>query len=418
MKMRNKKVLVAIVAVVLAIVHCFVVVGCVGKQGDETTGTDFVITTKSGDQDTTSVTTDKTETDETTSTEVIHTGDYVDLLTGYPCEKDLSSTRPVAVVVDNSSLALKHQSGLGEAAIVYEGLVAPGITRFLAVYSDYESVPYICNVRSARKFTIDWAQSHNAILVCHGGPSSKNSPYDISELLVERYGDPALIINTLTEYWFATAEGGDMYNTIRHKGDRADLLYDTCITKEALVKALTNTSSSKFVKAGGKVEGKVLESIKHYSKNSTSPATVGNQDATYVKLKFTAEGTQTSMLVEYDYDEVSQTYKRSQEGVAHKDAETGKQLSFKNLLVIVTDVDVVSSGVASDPYMTDIRTTGSGTAYYFTNGKVLKCFWSKNSASSELSVVDSQGKDVIFSQGNTYIGYVDTSFEGTDGFYR
>ena len=165
-------------------------------------------------------------------------------------------------------------------------------------------------------------------------------------------------------------------------------------------------------------KGKVLESIKHYSKNSTSPATVGNQDATYVKLKFTAEGTQTSMLVEYDYDEVTQTYKRSQEGVAHKDAETGKQLSFKNLLVIVTDVDVITSGVASDPYMTDIRTTGSGTAYYFTNGKVLKCFWSKNSASSELSIVDSQGKDVIFSQGNTYIGYVDTSFEGTDGFYR
>lgn len=415
MNSKIKKVLIAIVAIALAICHCFVVVSCTGNKKDETTESDIIVTKST---DTTEATTTASTTEEVTTKEpVIHTGDYVDPLTGYATEKDLSNTRPIAVVVDNSSLALKHQSGLNDAAIVYEGLVAPGITRFLAVYSDYEEIPYICNVRSARKFTVDWAQSHNAVLVCHGGPCSEGSPYNIYDLLRERYGSNGadLIVNTQTEYWFATAEGGDMYNTIRHRGDRADLLYDTCITKEAMNKVLTNKTSSKFVKAGGTVNGKVLESLKHTS--SSEPGVVGTENATYVKLKFTGSGTQTSMLVEYRYDETTGKYVRFQEGSEHKDAETKEQLSFKNLLVIVTDVSVISSGVSTDPYMTEIRTTGSGTAYYFCNGKAVKCFWSKNSVSSELSIVDSQGKVVELAQGNTYIGYVDKTFSSETGFY-
>ena len=414
MNLKIKKLLIAIVAVALAICHCFMVVSCTNNSSDTTTESDIIVTKS---KDTTESTTVATTEEVTTKEPVIHTGDYVDSLTGYATEKDLSNTRPIAVVVDNSSLALKHQSGLNDAAIVYEGLVAPGITRFLAVYSDYEEIPYICNVRSARKFTVDWAQSHNAILVCHGGPCSEGSPYNIYDLLRERYGSNGadLIVNTQTEYWFATAEGGDMYNTIRHRGDRADLLYDTCVTKEAMEKVLTNKSSSKFVKAGGTVSGKVIESLKHTS--NSEPGVAGTESATYVKLKFTASGTQTSMLVEYRYNEDTKTYVRFQEGSEHKDAETKEQLAFKNLLVIVTDVSIINSGVSTDPYMTEIRTTGSGTAYYFCNGKVQKCFWSKKSVSSELSIVDAQGKVVEMAQGNTYIGYVDTTFTSETGFY-
>ncbi len=414
--MKTKKILTAIIAIALAVFHCFLVVSCTGNTDNVTTESDFIATTSSK-QDETTTSSKSTEEVTTKNDDVIHTGDYIDPLTGYACEKDLSNRKPIAVVVDNSNLAWKNQAGINEASIVYEGLVAPGITRFLALYSDYETIPYVCNVRSTRKFMVDWAQSHNSVLVCHGGPSAENAPYNIYNLLRERYGSNGadLIINTQTEYWFATAEGGDLFNTIRHRGERKDLQYDTCITKEALIKAVTS-ASSKFVKAGGTVNGKVLESIKHLAKDEIRN-TEGLDNGTYVSLKFTAQGTQTSTLVEYRYDENSKTYLRFQEGNEHIDSETKKQLSFKNLIVIVTDVKIIDSGVSSDPYMTDIKTTGQGTVYYFCDGKVQKGYWSKSSVSSEMSLVDLKGNEIKLEAGNTYIGYVDTSFEGKTGFY-
>ena len=57
--------------------------------------------------------------------------------------------RPLAVMLDNVQAALP-QRGLQSADLVYEMVTEGGITRLMAVYSDYTSMPEVGPVRSAR----------------------------------------------------------------------------------------------------------------------------------------------------------------------------------------------------------------------------------------------------------------------------
>ncbi len=75
--------------------------------------------------------------------------------------------RPVAVMVNNIRDALP-QYGIAQADIIYEMLVEGGITRLMAVYADYGSMPNICSVRSCRYYYPIVALGMDAIY-CHWG---------------------------------------------------------------------------------------------------------------------------------------------------------------------------------------------------------------------------------------------------------
>ena len=75
---------------------------------------------------------------------------YTSELTGLPISKDLQDQRPIAVMVDNEKVALKH-FGTSEADIVYEMMNSTAndrITRLMCIYKDYNSVPTIGSIRS------------------------------------------------------------------------------------------------------------------------------------------------------------------------------------------------------------------------------------------------------------------------------
>src|SRR5262249_25822967 len=74
----------------------------------------------------------------------------------------------LAVMIENHPAA-RPQSGLGEAAIVYEALTEGGITRFLAIYRN-DDVARIGPVRSARPHFIDLMQAFDPVYV-HCGQS-------------------------------------------------------------------------------------------------------------------------------------------------------------------------------------------------------------------------------------------------------
>ena len=94
------------------------------------------------------------------NTEVV-TEDKVDII-------DVNSnTRPFAVVVNNTPVAVKVQEGLNKAYIVYELPTEGSTSRLLALYKDIDNVK-IGTVRSARHNFIDFALESNAILVAYG----------------------------------------------------------------------------------------------------------------------------------------------------------------------------------------------------------------------------------------------------------
>ncbi len=335
----------------------------------------------------------------------------LNVLTGEPAVNASSAIRPIAIVVDNISNSYKNQTGLDQADVLYEALVAPGITRFLMVTSDYTLLDSVCNIRSGRDYHMDLAAYHNAVLVCHGGSSTVN--YDFFTLAAQRYGSRWGYIDTEFEKWFYMKSYGDLYGTIDHYGDRKDLSYDT-VFKPAALTALIESGESRFETQGkGTLSGKAKESL-HFVEYGTKKNMSGASSATQISLKFKCENSYSVKSVSYVYSAAEGKYLRLQDGQAHVDAQTGKQLSFTNVITLFTEVRAVNTGIASDPSMTlvETRESGKGYGYYFTDGRVIEIRWSSDGENLYLEEPD--GSVLQMNTGNTYIGYLDDSYL-TDG---
>lgn len=418
---REFKQLIVVFALVIALVAVGCLVsGCGDKQPDPTqTTTDPVWTIPStGDSTSSSNTTNSVETTGTRDTSttasttkpVVPSGNYVNPLTGLPCESDVSAKRPIAVIVDNIQFAYPRQTGLTQADILYEGLVAPGITRFMAVIADYDDLDPICNLRSGRDYHIFSSFNHDAILVCHSGaivasPSTNELFASIAERLYGRYiSSKGKIyygyVNTKDEARFSQAESGAKYGTIKNYGARKDLQWDTLFVSNAFKDTLkyglcTNVS-------GFSANRSHSESLS-FMTYGTSANMPNAKTANRVIVSFTLENAAGSKNVEYTY--TNGRYYRNQDGSAHKDAVTGEQLSFKNLITLNTQVTNYA-GTKEDPNLADIVVIGSGTGMYISEGKAIEIRWSKSGETAPLVLTYADGTSLKLNAGNTCISFV------------
>ncbi len=409
MKKATKKLVAAALAALMTASVCTAFTGCNGNEGEESTGP--IITLPS---DTTTESTETTETTDTTNqggTIVTPTNGF-NALTGEPSVNNLSNTRPVAIVVDNNNLAYANQTGLNDADILYEALVAPGITRFLMVTADYSQLDSVCNIRSGRDYHMDLAAYHNAVLVCHGGSLTEN--YDFYTLAKERYGSRWGYVDTMFEKWFSVDVYGEAYGTIDNHGERIDLNYDT-IFKPNAMKALVE-GDSKFVKEGnGTMSGYAKESLK-FVDYGTAKDMSGASNATSIDLRFKCQGSSNVKSVSYQYDATTGKYLREQDGYEHKDSVTGEQIAFTNVITLFTEVQAVPTGIANDPTMTTMKTEGNGVGYYFHGGRVINIKWVSDG--ENLILTDPNGDELQLATGNTYIGYLDISHLSGGSFWN
>ena len=419
MKKEFKQIILMILTVAIVASICASVIGCGG--GNKETSTDPVLTLKPQTSETTTVeapvtttprTTVPVQTTEPKTTTTVEskpvvttkpvtppeTGAYINPLTGLKTSaNNPSNKRPVAVVIDNISNAYRNQKGIYQADILYEALVAPGITRYLAVIEDYESVRDICNVRSGRDFHIDIAQSHNAILVCHGG--SINEKYDFYQLVANRLGNRFAIVDTMFEPITSWEEKGETYGTIQNKGSRKDLLHDTVVNGTAL-KLMITGKSSRFAKSGTSYTG----APKGF-KFGTSSAVASNISARTVKIDFTMDNNTSKKEVTFEYDSSSSKYIRSQVAV---NGLSGEQLSFTNVIFLGVSV-TQGKGPKEDPKMAFVNVKGAGKGYYCCGGKMIAINWTKT-ANGALILTTENGAELTLAAGNTYIGYLEKGY--------
>ena len=417
MKKELKQILLMFLAIAMVATICASVIGC-GGQSQTTDDPGLTLKPNPTDQTTTAPTVTtapgttvpvQTTTSASATTTVINPpvttkpvtpveGSYINPLTGLKTSKnDPSNKRPIAVVIDNISNAYKNQKGLYQADILYEALVAPGITRYLAVIEDYEFVKDICNVRSGRDFHIDIAQSHNAILVCHGG--SINEKYDFYQLVANRLGNRFAIVDTMFEPITSWKENGETYGTIQNKGSRKDLLHDTVVNGTAL-KLMITGKSSRFAKSGTSYTG----APKGF-KFGMSSAVASNISARTVKIDFTMDNNTSKKEVTFEYDSSSSKYIRSQVAV---NGLSGEQLSFTNVIFLGVDV-TCDKGPKEDPKIAFISVTGAGKGYYCYGGKMIAINWAK-SANGTLILTTENGTELTLAAGNTYIGYLEKDY--------
>ena len=112
----------------------------------------------------------------------------------------------------------------------------------------------------------------------------------------------------------------------------------------------------------------------------------------------------------YSYDSGSEYYLRSTNGAAHMDRMSNKQLHYKNIIIQKVENKTIDSEGRQE-----LTTCGTGSGFYITNGYARPITWSKASRNGKTRFTYSDGTEVIFNDGNTFIQIVPTTSNVTIG---
>lgn len=276
-----------------------------------------------------------------------------------------SKTRPFAVSINNTPVAVKVQTGLNNAYLIYE-LPTEGFTsRLLAFYKDSDDVT-IGTIRSARHNFIDFAYESDAIFAAYG-----YSHYAETEL-------KSGIINYINgmihskPFWRNNPEGLATEHTAYTSISKLeDFAYNTMkYKKEADDTILLNYNV-------GDVDLSKLD---------------GAIPATEVTLPY---GNITTV---FKYNSDTKMYNRVVNGTVTKDHKTKEEFTAKNIIV-----ERLTYTMMDDNYYWNLKTVGSGDGYFITNGYAVPIKWSKSSRKAKTKYTYLDGKEIEVSDGRTYI---------------
>lgn len=294
-------------------------------------------------------------------------------LTGLSMNKSASGKRPVAVMINNISVAQSIQAGLSEADIVYELYAEGGITRFLAIFKDAENMPRIGSIRSARYSHIDLALAHDAIYV-HAGKNETQAAPHLKALGVDNFD---LNSGSTSKYGYRVQNGKASEHTLYTDGKKLSQGFSDLNWRTDLNTAETPWQS--FVKEGSEI-------------------TPNGGACSSLSVKMSG-----SYISNFKYDTESKKYVRSNGNTQQKDYNTGKSVSFKNVLVLKTTV----TPFANDSTGVVKTHLDGGEGYYVTNGGYVPIKWKKGDAKNPLTITNEDGSTVDYNPGNTFVCLVD-----------
>lgn len=278
-------------------------------------------------------------------------------LDGVFVSPSVATLAPRSVMIENHPDA-RPVSGLSKASIVIEAPVEGGITRYLAFYAASTTLPQIGPVRSARPYYVDWADGWNASYFHVGG-----SP-DALEKISALAG-----FTDVNEF----AQGNSFWR------DNTRSAPHNVYTKNELMDAI-------LVKKG--------------VASSTAPVAWHFQDAASSTERGTVDEVRIpyggSFNVRWDFDPERGVYVRSLSGVAQKDRD-GSAVEAENIIVIKTEQQVLDA-----TGRLRVRTTGSGEAVAYRDGKRFVLRW-RRSAGEPIRFESTDGTEFIFTRGRTWI---------------
>ena len=102
-----------------------------------------------------------------------------------------------------------------------------------------------------------------------------------------------------------------------------------------------------------------------------------------------------SALSHWDYNGTN--FARTQDGIAHKDSESGLQTTATNVVVLNVQIDRQYGKVPKTILVS------SGTGWVFSQGKQVAVKWSKASQTAPIVLTDADGAPVKLIRGNTWV---------------
>lgn len=307
-----------------------------------------------------------------------NTGTFINPLTGTASDRDLRNSRPVAVMINNISQSLP-QEGISNADIIYECTTEGLVTRLMAVMSDYESVKSLGSVRSTRPCFLELAMGHNAI-IAHAGAST--AAYEM-----------------IDKYRIDNLDGVNMYlpDGVFYRDEKRleTMSYEhTMMTSgRGIVSGIAYRKYLAESESGKKSAFRFADSLS----DKATPS--GKADK--ISFNYSADN-----RIDYIYDKENRVYLRYQySGKPHIDGANSKQLSFTNVVVL----SCIHTPSGDAERHTNIKLTGEGNGYLFTNGSIFPVIWKKSSESSELKLYYPNGEEAILNPGKTFINIVSES---------
>lgn len=300
--------------------------------------------------------------------EIDPTKTEISYLTGLPCTPDEKNNRPIAVMLNNNKVSYPQES-ISFADIIYECDMEGGVTRLMAIYSDWSSLGNIGSMRSARNYFVDIANAHDAIYVHAGGsPSAYETLYDTE---IDRI------------------DGVNMYNIPDGTFWRDKNRIKECGYEHSML-----TSGSKILEAANHLKYRTSYKYsfnstysfkKEFSQISESPA----EKITLVHSNY--------ISVDFIYDFKENKYFKRSFGAQHVDGSNEVQLSFENVLVLF-----VGEKVLDDEGRLDLDLIGEGKGYYLSGGYKTDVTWEREKEGTLFSLYDENGA-LILNPGKTHI---------------
>ena len=283
--------------------------------------------------------------------------------------------RPLAVMLDNVQAALP-QRGLQSADLVYEMVTEGGITRLMAVYSDYTSMPEVGPVRSARDQHVQLIVPLGAMYLHVGG-----STY--AKALLSQYHYEA---KSLDGYFQAGA-----------------LELDAQRNLTAAIEHCWFTSGELFSQAAAQyrldteMDGP-QQAVFQFVPYVQEPRVLAGGEASQLYIRFSSYANSA-----FRYDAEKAQYVKSQFGAPHLDENTGEAVTFDNLLVLFTDTEKYPGGI-----LTKVNFAWGGVGWYFNGGRCEPVRWLKGAPEQPLRIVSADGAEtpVEVNPGRTYIAVV------------
>ena len=277
-----------------------------------------------------------------------------------------AANRPVAIMINNISVAQPVQTGLNKADVIYETEVEGGITRLLAVFQDIGNVEKIGTVRSSRYVYIDLAMGHNAIYTYHGTDPNYAKPH----------------LADTDAYYLSTNNGGTRIS-------------NGLATEHTLFAY------------GAKLWENIKSSDRTIVNKNTATWLNFAKDDEPVNFENTADSISVSFSSYYNtlfkYDSETGRYVRYFRDEERKDYYTGESVTVKNVFVLNAEM----GHYPKEKYRKiDLK---SGSGYYCVNGTYTPITWTKGASSNSFVFKNEDGTELTVNPGNSWVCIADSS---------
>ena len=306
------------------------------------------------------------------TTEDKHPGENYNELTG-EWSKEYESKRPVAVMINNIKDALPS-SCTKQADIIYECMVEGGITRLMALYSDYADLEKVGSVRSARHYYINIANEYDAIYVHYGQSKPAKKLLDKKEI------DN---INGMT------------YDPGFYRDNSRVAPHNAYTTGERIVQGIKDMQYRDKYKEEGHTQ------VLNFNEEDTDLES--SQAANTVHVNFSSY-TQPYFIYNAE-KKIYDRYEYNSPQIDNMADENDNVLQFKNVIILQSKYECINP--KND--LQELTQKGSGTGYYCTNGKAIPIKWSKSGKKAPVKLTTEDGKDLLLNPGKTWFSIIGDS---------